>query len=241
MNPFNNPLMLKIRVGSSTIASAIGLSEYPEDNNPKQFVLSLIKKKLDKEHEIEKEKTDNKFIEHGIEYEPFMINLHKILFSEFEHVDNPGEFSHPFFRNLMVAKPDAILISDIQVPVEVKSPQKMYQKIPNDHILQVILQMECMKTINGDNGTPYGHYIAAIIDEDSKRPRLREDIIAVRIFRDEETVKMINSRLKFLYLNYIFEDKIPPPDLFKDWPVFMPKYQNLSEIVGEEKFASLFL
>ncbi len=226
----DHPFLTNIQTGSHNLAKTLNLNRV-EPGNSASMAHIIYEKIINLKHKFDKEIYEpSEAAKNGIENEPYIIDIHKkyICSNHFK----PGTYRDKVLRNLSISKPDSIFLENgIYIPLEVKSPSgENYDGIPTDHILQVMFEIMCMDEKNGNVPTPYGDYISVVMDVETKKIVKDTKVIAVRIYRDEETIKMIRNRLMYFYNDFIFKGQSVPPNLFFGWNVHLPKVVDLPNI-----------
>lgn len=217
----------KIRTGSSSLAKVLNLNKVSRGSSSSMG--NHFYNKLDVlEHGGEMEVIElSQAAKNGIENEPYIINIHKenICKLHFPTYD----FKDAILGDISIARPDSIFFENgFYLPLEVKSPDgENYGEIPMDHILQLMFEIMCMDEKNQGRKTPYGDYMSVVMNVETKQIISPETMIAVRVYRDEDMIKMIRNRLMFFYNNYIFKGVSVPSNLFKNWKVPLPKIVDL--------------
>lgn len=230
-NGLDHDFLKNIRAGSHNLAKTLNLNDVSPGNSA-TIAHSIYEKLINLEHWFDDEVIEiPQAAKNGIENEPFIIDIHKKLICD-KHF-KPDNYKDSVLRNLSVARPDSIFLDDsgFYIPLEVKSPNnENYKGIPVDHILQLMFEIMCTDDKNEGNETPYGDYISVVMDVETKKLVIGTDVIAVRVYRDEDTIQMIRNRLMFFYNDYIFKGISVPPNLFKGWTVHLPKIVSLNTI-----------
>ncbi len=224
-----HPFLNNIRTGSHNLSKTLNLNNV-EPGTPSSMAHIIYEKIINLKYKFEKEVIEpSQYAKNGIENEPYIIDIHKKFICN-EHSE-PGSYRDSILKNLSIARPDSIFFENgFYIPLEVKSPNgENYDEIPRDHILQLMFEIMCTDEKNKSE-TPYGDYISVVMDVETKKIVKDSNIIAIRVYRDENTIKMIRNRLMYFYNNFIFHDIPVPPNLFAGWSISLPKMINLSEL-----------
>lgn len=216
-----------VRVGSSSVGSAINFHEDPLTKNPKEFCVIVTKKIVQKKLGIkDDEPEENMFAKYGTKREPDVLRIHERITGVPLNEVNVKECSDTFLGELSISRPDAVFIEretgkNFRIPVEAKTKhytKEIPKNIPPSHLVQVMFHIMCMDSLNKNVGkTPFGHYIhVKFSNENEETITNTDDVFALRIMRNDRMIEEIRKRLKILYFHYIFEEKIPEDSLFSN-------------------------
>ena len=225
--PLRNDLYRLLRVGSSGVAELTGLTDLDPmkkdkqilKNGPKNYMNVLTNDIINWKKGEERSVIENEHTERGKKYENAILDFFtEITGKQVTGKQHAFSASEPFFEKYTICKVDGLVEENgIEVPLEVKCPEKLYEEIPFSHYVQVQFQMWCMGP-----QVQHGYYLAMTIDKENECIN-KSSFILLTVLRDESLIDQLKERILFMFENYVTENKIPEKNEIFPYHGFVPK------------------